>query len=92
MLKLTNDELEELDGLKGMPGFKVLLKIYADKKEQTLIANSSVKNRVLKSDTIEVHETALEQMRYNNGLLDGVKYVITQIDGAYNKRKDLEKK
>ena len=82
----TDKQLEALEGLKSRDGYRVLLMIRDKLKEQTLAANSRAKNRDIISKDVVVHESAIEQIRENNGFLAGFNEVIDLVETARKKR------
>lgn len=85
-MKLNQKQLENLESLSTTPGFIVLLETRADIANQTLIHNSTAKNRDLISRDIIIHETAIEQIRENNGFLKGIDHIINLIETARDRR------
>jgi len=85
-MQYTPKQLEALEGLRSREGFKVLLLTRDSIKEQTLAANSRAKNRDIISKDVVVHESAIEQIRENNGFLAGFNEVIDLVETARKKR------
>lgn len=85
-IKYSQKQLENLESLSTTAGFKLLVEARADIANQTLIHNSIAKNRDLISKDIIIHETAIEQIRENNGFLKGVDHIINLIESARDRR------
>ena len=85
-MKYTPEQLESLEGLKSRDGYRVLLMTRDKLKEQTLAANSRAKNRDIVKKDLVVHESAIEQIRENNGFLAGFNEVIDLVETARKKR------
>jgi len=85
-MKFTDDQLEQLESLRKHRGFEFILQEREEVARKTLFNNSNAKNRdLIQKDTI-VHESAIEQIRENNGFLMGIDHIIKLVESAHDKR------
>lgn len=85
-IDLTNEQLEELEELKGRPGYKVLQIIRDMVAMQKLQESFNAKDRDLIEKGVVIHETAISTLNRNAGYVEGIDYLIKRIDKAYKER------
>lgn len=83
---MTDQELERLDSLTKHNGWPIMVAELEKVGRDTLVKNTNVKNRDIVSPGMVIHESALEQIRENNGFLRGVKHMIDLAETAQDKR------
>jgi|GEM_PF-6781976 len=85
-MSYSKRQLEDLESLQSHRGYAVLLLERERVAKQTLVKNSQAKNRDLVSKETIIHESAIEQIRENNGFLAGIDSMIKLVETAREKR------
>lgn len=87
-MKLTKQQLLQLDELKCLPGFNLLKEIIEDKKQQILRGLTNIRSYETTNSEIKVIHSADNQLNEIRGRLQEMDSIIKLIETAYSKSKE----
>lgn len=89
-IELTKTELEDIESLKQYNGYKILVKIYEQKKNEKINQCRFAQDKEIVEKNITRIEKATEKIHEINGFINGMEFVLDLIDTAYQRRKKIK--